>query len=139
MTPKIRKVIGWVLTSLLTLVFIGSAAMKLAGGEAAVSSATSMGLSAPTLQVIGLVELSSLLLFIFPRTGILGTLLLTAYLGGAIATHLEHQQPIFVPIIIEALLWITAIIRFTELSRRLAGNKAEHQKTAFPSTHLAHA
>ena len=138
MTQKAKKISGWVLTALLAFVFIGSAVMKLTGGEEAAKTAASMGLTAGTIQIIGLIEIVSLLLFIFPRTGLLGTLLLAAYLGGAIATHLEHQQPIFAPVIIQALLWITATIRFPELSRRLAANKpVERENGILASSRLA--
>jgi hypothetical protein len=74
------------------------------------------------LKLLGVVEIISVLLFIIPRTGILGTLLLAAYMGGAIATHLEHRLPLFLPIIIQCLVWITAAIRFPELSKRFTNN-----------------
>ncbi|MCX6191485.1 MAG: DoxX family protein [Flavobacteriia bacterium] len=57
--------------------------------------------------------------FFFPRTGVIGTLLLCAYMGGAIATHLEHGQSIMAPCIIQAFLWAVAIYRFPELTNRL--------------------
>lgn len=140
MTLKAKNITGWVLTALLSLVFVGSAAMKLTGGEEAAKAAASMGLSAGTIQIIALVEIGSLLLFIFPRTGLLGTLLLAAYLGGAIATHLEHQLPIFVPVIMQSLVWITATIRFPELSKRLAGKKTvEKGSTTLPSARFVQA
>ncbi|MCW3110227.1 MAG: hypothetical protein JWQ09_4733 [Segetibacter sp.] len=139
MTQKTRNITGWILTAILTLVFIGSASMKLTGGEAVVKGAAAMGLTAGTLQLIAVTEIISILLFVNPRTGLLGTLLLAAYLGGAIATHLEHQQPIFVPVIIQALVWITATIRFPELIRRLVGNKANVQDNiTLPSTSFVH-
>jgi len=47
------------------------------------------GLDANTYTMLGVVALLCFFLFILPRTGILGTLLLTAYMGGAIASHLE--------------------------------------------------
>lgn len=122
MSTKTRNIIGWVLTALLAFVFIGSAVMKLAGSEQAVKGAASFGLSATTLKLIGVVEILSVVLFIIPRTGLLGTLLLAAYLGGAIATHLEHQLPVLPPVIIQCLVWVTATIRFPELSKRLMGN-----------------
>jgi hypothetical protein len=68
------------------------------------------------------VEFLSVLLFIIPRTGVLGTLMLAAYLGGAIATHVEHGQPFIAPAIVQAVVWITAVVRFPELSRRLMGS-----------------
>ena len=121
MTTKTRNIIGWILTALLAFVFIGSASMKLMASEQVIKSATSWGLSITTFKTLAFVEVISFLLFAIPRTGLLGTLLLTAYLGGAMATHLEHNIPIIPPMIVEALVWITATIRFPELSRRLMG------------------
>jgi hypothetical protein len=126
MNNKTRNIIGWVLTALLAFVFISSASMKLIGSAEALKGATAIGLSAGVFKLIGVVEVLSIVLFIIPRTGVVGTLLLAAYLGGAIATHLEHQQPATVPVIIEILLWITAVIRFPELGSRLFGSKASN-------------
>lgn len=122
MSQKTKKIIGWVLTGLLAFVFLSSAFMKLKGGADMAKGAAAFGLTLGTLQLIGVVEIISLVLFVIPRTGLLGTLLLAAYLGGAIATHLEHHMPVFAPIIIQCIVWITATIRFPELSRRLMGN-----------------
>lgn len=123
MSTKTRNIIGWVLTGLLGAVLLMSAFMKLSGSPEAIKGAAAFGLSAETVKVIGVLEVLSLLFFIFPRTGVLGTLLLAAYLGGAIATHLEHQQSPAVPIIMQCLVWIAAVIRFPELSRRLTGKQ----------------
>ncbi len=124
MSTKTRNIIGWALTAVLAFVFISSAFMKLSGSEQAVKGAAGFGVSADTLRLIGVIEIVSvlLLLFIIPRTGMLGLLLLAAYIGGAIATHLEHKLPITVPVAFQCLLWITATIRFPELSQRLLGN-----------------
>ena len=124
MQQKTKNIIGWVLTGILSLVFIASASMKLIGGEEVLKGAAAMGISPGTFKIIGVLEIISIVLFIIPRSGLLGTLLLAAYIGGAIVTHLEHQQAIFVPVIIQCLVWITAAIRFPELSRRLKGNGA---------------
>lgn len=78
-----------------------------------------MGIDANTYRLIGLVEILALLLFIVPRTGVMGSLLLIAYMGGAIVTHLQHQQPVGMAITIQALVWITAVVRFPELRQRL--------------------
>lgn len=124
MSPKTRNIIGWVLTALIAFVFISSAFMKLKGGAGSEKVAAGMGLTAQKLMLIGIVEIISIVLFIIPRTGVLGTLLLAAYLGGAIATHLEHQLPITAPVVIQCIVWITAVIRFPELTRRISGSKA---------------
>jgi hypothetical protein len=124
MSPKIKTIIGWTLTGLIVLVFIKSMSMKLMGSPEAVKHSLALGLSAQTQKFLGILELLSVILFVIPRTGLLGTLLLAAYLGGAIATHIEHQQSASMAIIIQCLLWITAAIRFPELSRRLLTGNA---------------
>ncbi|MEY3198649.1 MAG: hypothetical protein RJA13_607 [Bacteroidota bacterium] len=129
MSSKTKKIIGWVLTGLVSFVFLGSALGKLTGNEEALEMAASFGLDANTYFTLGLVELISLILFIIPRTGIIGTLFLVAYLGGAIATHLEHGQSIVAPCVIQAFLWVVAIYRFPELkSRFLNANSTLEQK-----------
>ena len=89
--------------------------------EESAKMAATFGLNASTMQMIGIVELISIILFLIPRTGILGTLLLAAYMGGAIATHLEHGQSIVAPCVIQAFVWIVAVFRFPELRSRLMG------------------
>ena len=120
MNAKTKKIIGWGLTGLLALVFIGSASMKIMGGDEAVKGAEAMGISLTVLRMIGVVEILSLVLFIIPRSGVLGTLLLAAYLGGAMVAHLLQGQPIIMPMIVQCVLWITAAVRFPELTRRIA-------------------
>lgn len=119
MSQKAIKITGWTLTIILGLLFTMSALMKVTQNETAVAQASSIGLDATTYQFIGVIEIISLILFIIPRTGILGTLLLIAYLGGAIVTHLQHQEPIAVAVSIQILLWVTAFVRFPELKQRL--------------------
>jgi DoxX-like family len=119
MSQKAINITGWVLTILLGLLFTMSAVLKLTQNETALAQASTLGFTASTFQFIGIVEIVSLLLFIIPRTGIIGTLLLVAYLGGAIATHLQHQQPISMAVGVQILVWITAFLRFPELRKRL--------------------
>jgi len=123
MSSKTKNIINWVLAGLVGFVFIGSAIGKLTGGEEAIKMASGIGLNATSLKLVGVVELVSVVLFIIPRTGILGTLLLAAYMGGAIATHLEHNDSIVTAAAIQAILWIVAVIRFEELRFRLLGIK----------------
>lgn len=119
MTTKTKNIINWSLAGIVGFIFIGSAMSKFFGGEEAIEMAKNIGLGAETFKILGVVELVSALLFIFPRTGIIGTLLLAAYMGGAMATHLTHEQSIIAPAIIEAIIWLAAIQRFPELKTRL--------------------
>ena len=121
MTSKTKNIINLVLAGIIGLVFLGSGMNKLMGSAEALTMAEGFGISAGNFKMLGIIEVSAVLLFLYPRTGILGTLLLVAYMGGAIATHLEHEQPIIAPIIISAVLWIVAVIRFQELTQRIKG------------------
>ncbi|NGF58353.1 DoxX family protein [Parapusillimonas sp. SGNA-6] len=123
MSQKAIKITGWTMTIVLALVFTMSAFLKLTQNETALAQASSFGIDATTYQFIGIIEIISLILFIVPRTGILGTMLLVAYLGGAIVTHLQHQQPIAMAVIFQILLWVTAFIRFPELKQRIFSTK----------------
>ena len=120
---KTNKTIAWVLTGLISLAFLGSAVGKFMANEEALKMAANFGIDASTYMLIGVVELICLLLFIIPRTGVLGSFLLAAYMGGAIATHLEHSQSILAPCIVESFLVITAFYRFPELRNSLLNAK----------------
>ncbi len=123
MSEKTKKIIYWVVTGLVALVFLGSAIGKFTADDKALEMAESMGLDANTYKLLGLIEILSLVLFIIPRSGIIGTLLLCAYMGGAIATHLEHGQSILAPCIIQSFLWAVAFYRFPELSLSIRNKK----------------
>jgi len=119
MIQKAIKITGWVFTLILGLLFTMSAVVKLTQNEIALAQASNFGITPDTYVFIGLIEIISLILFIIPRTGVLGTLLLAAYMGGAIATHLQHQEPVAVAVVVQVLVWVTAFIRFPELTQRV--------------------
>ena len=123
-SEKTSKIIYWVLTGLVAFVFIGSAMGKFTANEEALKMAANFGLDAKTNTILGVVELVCLLLFIIPRTGIIGTLLLAAYMGGAIATHLEHGESIVAPCVIQTILFLVAMYRFPELRTKLLNSKS---------------
>ncbi|MEO0001930.1 MAG: hypothetical protein RL766_1976 [Bacteroidota bacterium] len=124
MNTKSKQIIYWVLTGLVAFIFLGSAASKFTANEEALKLAANFGLDAKTNTLIGIVEVASLLLFVIPRTGIIGTLLLSAYMGGAIATHLEHGVSIVAPCIIQSFMLIVAFYRFPELRTKLLNSNA---------------
>jgi hypothetical protein len=123
-SQKTKQIIYWVLTGLVSFVFLGSAMGKLTGNEEALKMATGFGLDAGTYTLLGVVELLSVLLFVIPRTGIIGTLLLAAYMGGAIATHLEHGVPVVAPCIVQTFMLLVAFYRFPELRNRFVSSQA---------------
>lgn len=111
MKKKMLRITGWTLSIMLGLIFAFSAGMKLTAGAETIAQAASMGLSPEWFRFIGILELASLVLFLIPRTAMIGTLLLIAYMGGAIATHVVHNQPAMVAILVQVLLWVAAALR----------------------------
>jgi hypothetical protein len=98
--------------------------MKISLHEMVVEQAGKAGVEPSTFRMIGIVELLSVILFVIPRTGIIGTVLLVAYFGGAISSHVFGHQPLGTVIGFEVVICLTAILRFPELTQRLIkGNK----------------
>ncbi|WP_207425722.1 DoxX family protein [Pedobacter sp. SYSU D00535] len=127
MSQKTIGITGWALTIILGLLFTTSAFMKLSQNQAAIAQASAFGIDAAAYQFIGFIEIVSLILFVIPRTGVLGSFLLVAYLGGAIVTHLQHQESIATAVTVQIVLWITAFIRFPELRQRLVPAKVKNE------------
>ena len=67
------------------------------------------------LLLIGSGELISALLFLIPRTSSLGLLLLSAYMGGAIVTHMQHGESYIIPSAVLLLVWIAGYLRHPEV------------------------
>jgi hypothetical protein len=119
---KGRRVAAWILTSLITLLFIFSAVSKLAGAQTVVDVLQKWGLGDKML-LIGTGELVSALLFLIPRTNSLGLLLLSSYLGGAIVTNMQHGESYISPSVLLALVWIAGYLRHPEVLQSFrAGN-----------------
>jgi hypothetical protein len=87
---------GRVLSGLFALFMLGaSIAPKLLGMSVAAETLTALGWPAGYVLMIGLFELTFLVLYLYPRTSVLGAVLMTALLGGAMATHIRVGSPLF--------------------------------------------
>lgn len=94
--PKRMTQIGWVLSGFFGLFMLGaSVTPKLLALPAALDNFVPLGWPADYLLMIGLFELAFTLLYLFPRTAFLGAVLMTALLGGALATHIRVGSPLF--------------------------------------------
>ena len=113
-SSKARSLAAWILTGLLSLLFIASAAAKLLQAEPAVEGFTKFGLG-DYILLIGAGELVSAILFLIPRTNSLGLLLLSAYMGGAIVTHMQHGEAFVAQSVILALVWVAGYLRHPEV------------------------
>jgi hypothetical protein len=107
---------GWVMTALLALFLLGaSVAPKFMGAQAAVDSLTAIGWPANSLFWLGALELALTVLFVLPRTGPLGAVLMTGLLGGTIASHLRAGSPLashtLFGLYLGAFLWLALYLR----------------------------
>ena len=102
-----RIISGWMVVFLL---FDG--AVKVMRETGAVEATVRLGYPARMLPALGIVELTCSVLYVIPRTSILGAILLTGYLGGATATQVRLEDPwLFFPIVIGALVWLGLYLR----------------------------
>jgi hypothetical protein len=70
-----------------------------------------LGWSEEIMYRIAVVEVAVAILFLIPQTAFVGAILLAAYLGGAVATHVRVSDPFFMPIILGVLAWIALGLR----------------------------
>ena len=95
---KGQLIAGRVLSGLVILFLLFDAGLKLVAPEVAIKySPPDLGwpLEVGTMHMLGLLLLIPTLLYIWPRTAVIGAILITGYLGGAIATHLRIGSPMF--------------------------------------------
>lgn len=88
-----------------------------------------MGISADLLSRIGVVEIAVAILFLIPRTSFVGAILITAYLGGAIMTHLRVGDPWVFPVILGVLMWIALGLRNPLIFSLALGKSVACQKS----------
>jgi hypothetical protein len=99
---------GIALSTVTVLFMLMDATMKLIKPAFVVEASAQLGFPGSTLRGIGLALLLSTLLYVVPRTSILGAILVTGYLGGAVATNVRAETPEFnlvFPVIFGILLW----------------------------------
>lgn len=103
---KIRKISAWVISGLLTALFLFSAYGKFTQPE--MMEGMKLG---DWRIIIAIGEIVSALLFLVPRTNLYGTLLLSSYMGGAIILHMTGAQSIVMPSVVLVLVWVVAVLR----------------------------
>lgn len=114
---RLQKWAMWILTLLILAAFVPSAVMKLTHHPMAMEGFTKIGMSGTALTMIGIVELACVVLFLTPRTVVLGMLLLTGYLGGAVLANIIMKSDFIHALVVGLFVWIVALLRVPELRR----------------------
>ena len=113
MVSASRKIVwvGRVISILVSLLFAMSALMKLRGGPEVIQGMAHLGLPESLIVPLAILEISCVVIYAIPATSVLGTILLTGYIGGAICTHLRVGDPFFMQIAIGIFIWLGLYLR----------------------------
>jgi hypothetical protein len=106
---------GRVLSGLPAAFLLLDAVMKFVKPEPVLKGTVELGFSESVIVPLGVVLLASTVLYVVPRTAVLGAILLTGYLGGAVCTHARVGNPLFshvlFPVYLGVLLWLGLYLR----------------------------
>lgn len=109
--PKAFLWTSYVLSALSALFMLFSVVGKFLKPEGMEPSIRQLGWRMDQMTALGIVELACVALYLIPRTAVLGAVLLTAYLGGAVATHARIDEPYVIPIIVCGVAWLGLFLR----------------------------
>lgn len=112
---KKRRITGTVLMGLASIMLIGSAVAKLAHVPKVVTELGAMGFSGNKLIFIAILEILSAVFLLIPVTRSFGLLMVSAFMGGAIATHVGHDQPFIQPAMVLVIFWLGTWLRHPQI------------------------
>ena len=113
--PGARFGAGSSFTYFLSFLLTGSAIAKLIPVPKVAEQMALVGFAGGRLTFIAVLEITSALLFAYPRTRSFGLLMVSAYLGGAIAAHVGHGQLGWQPAVVLGLVWLSVWLRRREV------------------------
>lgn len=115
MESKKRVWAGWIICALCVVFLLVDAVMKVVKAEAAVQGTVQIGYPESSVLWMGLALLVSTVLYAIPQTSILGAILVTGYLGGAVASNVRVGAPLFsmvlLPVYVGVLVWLGLYLR----------------------------
>jgi len=118
---------GRVLSGIAVLFLTMDAAMKVLQLPVAVEGTQKVGYAPGVVPILGVIQLICLAAYLIPRTRVLGAILWTGYLGGAVATHVRMGDPLFThvlaPVYVAAMLWGGLCLRDARLRAIVQGSR----------------
>ena len=109
--------VGRVISVLVSFVFAMSAFMKVKGGAELTQGMAHLGLPESLIIPLAILEISCVVIYLVPATSVLGAILLTGFIGGAICTHLRVGDPFIIQIALGIVVWLGLYLR----EKRLEG------------------
>ncbi len=111
--------VGRVISWLAVLPFLPSVYFKLHPTSEMLTQMGAMGVPQKILPVLAVLEGLCVVVYLIPQTAVLGVVLFTGYLGGAIETHLRAGQPVTIPLALALFLWLGLYLREPRLRQLL--------------------
>lgn len=103
---------GRIISAIPVLMLFFSAGMKLSGSDQVIEGFAQFGYPRSLIRPLGIVELLCTIIYIVPRTSVLGAILLTGYLGGATATHVRLEDPAAIgAVLFGVMIWLGLYLR----------------------------
>ena len=122
-SSKKMKITGWVLSILAILLLLADGFAKLIKPEPVIQATLQLGYPESTITTIGVLAIICAIIYAIPRSAFLGAILLTGFLGGAIATHFRINNPLFshtlFPVYILLFIWLGLYLRSASLRKLL--------------------
>lgn len=106
---------GRIISYICILFLLFDAIMKVIREKHTIEASAKLGWPIETLQPLGFILLICTILYMIPRTAVMGAILLTAYLGGATATSVYAHQPYYFAVIFGILVWAGLYLRHAKL------------------------
>ena len=117
------KITGWVFSILAILLLLADGFAKLIKPEPVIQATLQLGYPESTITTIGILAIICTIIYTIPRSAFLGAILLTGFLGGAIATHLRINNPLFshtlFPVYLLLFIWLGLYLRSAPLRNLL--------------------
>ena len=122
-SSKKMKITGWVLSILAILLLLADGLGKLIKPEPVVKATLELGYPENTITTIGILVIICAIIYAIPRSALIGAILLTGFLGGAIATHFRINNPLFshtlFPVYLLLFIWLGLYLRSASLRKLL--------------------
>jgi hypothetical protein len=104
--PKGTMWAGRIVSAIPAVILLFGGIMKLAGLPSVVQGFAQYGYPASSIPVVGILEVGCAVVYLIPRTAVLGAILMTGLLGGAIASNVRTNNPAFIaPLLVGVLVW----------------------------------
>ena len=122
-SSKKMKMAGWALSVLAILLLLVDGFAKLIKPEPVIQATLQLGYPESTITTIGILAIICAIIYAIPRAAFLGAILLTGFLGGAIATHFRLNNPLFshtlFPVYVLLFIWLGLYLRSASLRKLL--------------------